>query len=161
AWFGSGRRPRLGEIARRMIGFPPFVALIVALLFGNAWLPAWLMELAHSFADMLLPLVTLAIGMSLHLRLIQDYRRPLYIGLVCKLLVLPAVALGLIVLLDARPDVARATLLEASLPSMVTAAALLSSARLAPSLASALLAWSVLLSAVTVPMWFYIGQYLL
>ncbi|HSH26483.1 MAG TPA: AEC family transporter, partial [Wenzhouxiangella sp.] len=139
----------------------PFIALIAALLFGNAWFPDWLMGLTHSFADMLLPLVTLAIGMSLHLHLIHDYRRPLLIGLVGKLLVLPAVALGFIVLLDARPDIARATLLEASMPPMITAAALLSSARLAPPLASALVAWGVLLSAVTVPLWFYIGQYLL
>ncbi|HSH26611.1 MAG TPA: AEC family transporter [Wenzhouxiangella sp.] len=161
AWFGTGQRPRLADVARQIVGFPPFIALIAALLFGNAWFPGWLMGLTHSFADMLLPLVTLAIGMSLHLHLIHDYRRPLLIGLVGKLLVLPAVALGFIVLLDARPDIARATLLEASMPPMITAAALLSSARLAPPLASALVAWGVLLSAVTVPLWFYIGQYLL
>jgi len=161
AWYSTGQRPAWRDIAGRIISFPPFIALVAAIVLGNAWFPDWLMALTHSFADMLLPLVTLAIGMSLHLRLIHDYRRPLYIGLLFKLLVLPAVALVAIMMMNARPDVARAALLEASMPSMITAAALLSSARLAPPLASAMVAWGVLLSALTVPLWYYIGQMLL
>ena len=160
AWFGSGERPTMGDMAKRIVTFPPFIALVGALVLGNAWFPDWLMNLAHNFADMLLPLVTLAIGMSLHLRLVPEYRRPLVIGLLSKLLILPAVALGLIVLLGTRDDIARVALMEASMPPMITAAALLSSARLAPPLASALVAWGVLLSALTVPLWFYVGRVL-
>jgi len=153
AWFGTGQRPSLLAMARRMIGFPPFLALIAALLLGNAWFPEWLMTLARSFADMLLPLVTLAIGMSLRLRLVPAYRRPLIIGLVSKLLLLPAVAVALLLWLDARPDIARVATLEAAMPPMITAAALLSAARLAPQLAAALVAWGIMLSALTVPLW--------
>jgi predicted permease len=158
AWFGTGERPAMRDMARRIVSFPPFIALVGALLLGNAWFPDWLRDLAENFADMLLPLVTLAIGMSLHLRLVHEYRRPLFIGLASKLLILPAVALGLIWLLDARPEIARVALLEAAMPPMITAAALLSSARLAPPLASALVAWGVLLSAVTVPFWYFVGR---
>jgi len=160
AWFGSGRRPAVAEMAKRIATFPPFIALVGALLLGNDWFPDWLMDLVNNFADMLLPLVTLAIGMSLRLRLVHEYRRPLFIGLASKLVILPAVALGVIWLLGAREDIARVALLEAAMPPMITAAALLSSARLAPPLASALVAWGVLLSAATVPMWFYVGRVL-
>ena len=80
AWFGSGKRPAIRDMAKRIVTFPPFIALVGALVLGNAWFPEWLMDLAHNFADMLLPLVTLAIGMSLHLRLVPEYRRPLVIG---------------------------------------------------------------------------------
>jgi predicted permease len=158
AWFGTGQRPAVGDMARRIVTFPPFIALVGALLLGNAWFPDWLMDLAHNFADMLLPLVTLAIGMSLHLRLVHEYRWPLFIGLASKLLILPFVALGLILVLDTRPDIARVALMEASMPPMITAAALLSSARLAPPLASALVAWGVLLSALTVPAWYFAAE---
>lgn len=161
AWFGSGQRPAVSDMVKRIATFPPFIALVGALLLGNAWFPDWLMALADNFADMLLPLVTLAIGMSLRLRLVPEYRRPLVIGLLSKLLILPAVALGIILLLDTRPDIARVALLEASMPPMITAAALLSSARLAPPLASALVAWGVLLSAATVPMWYLLAMRLL
>lgn len=161
AWFGSGQRPSVADMGKRIVTFPPFIALVGALLLGNAWFPDWLMDLAHNFADMLLPLVTLAIGMSLRLRLIHEYRRPLFIGLASKLVILPAVALGLILLLDTRPDIARVALLEAAMPPMITAAALLSAARLAPPLASALVAWGVLISAVTVPLWHFASAALL
>jgi len=161
AWFGTGQRPAPADMIKRIATFPPFIALIGALVLGNAWFPDWLMDLAESFANMLLPLVTLAIGMSLRLHLVPEYRRPLLIGLLAKLLLLPAVALGLLLLLDTRTDIARVAMLEAAMPPMITAAALLSSARLAPPLASALVAWGVLLSAFTVPLWYLLSASLL
>lgn len=143
-----------------MITFPPFLALILALVLGNAWFPDWLMQLTERFADMLLPLVTLAIGMSLKLRLVPEYRVGLLIGLIAKLLVLPALALGMMWLFDAELEVARVAILESAMPPMITAAALLAAARLAPALGSALVAWGVLISAATVPLWFWVGQVL-
>ena len=159
-WYGEGENPSVKTMAKRIASFPPFIALIVALAIGNAWLPAWGETLVHRFADMLLPLVTLAIGMSLKLRLVPDYRLGLLIGLVGKLLVLPALAMLLAVLLGARADVATVAVLESAMPPMITAAALLASARLAPALGSAMVAWGVLISAATVPAWFWLSQWL-
>ena len=85
-WYGEGENPAIGSMLRRIVTFPPFVALIAALALGNAWFPDWLMVLTERFADMLLPLVTLAIGLSLRLRLVPDYRLGLAIGLIGKLL---------------------------------------------------------------------------
>jgi len=87
AWYGEGPAPTARSIARRIATFPPFAALVLALLLGNAWFPEWLMALAQGFADMLLPLVTLAVGLQLRLRLVPEYRWPLVFGLAGKLLV--------------------------------------------------------------------------
>jgi malate permease and related proteins len=133
------------------------MALILALALGNAWFPDWLMALTERFADMLLPLVTLAVGMSLRLRLVPDYRLGLVIGLLGKLLVLPALALGLAWLFGAQPDIAVVAVLESAMPPMITAAALLAGARLAPALGSAMVAWGVLISALTVPAWYWLA----
>lgn len=157
AWYGDGCTPTLGSMARRIAGFPPFIALVGALALGNEWFPGWLDDLVDTFADMLLPLVTLAIGMSLRLRLVPEDRWPLVMGLTGKLLVLPAAAIGLAIVLGAESGVARVAVLEAAMPPMITAAALLSGARLAPPLASALVAWGVVCSAATVPLWFWLG----
>jgi len=43
--------------------------------------------------------------------------------------------------------------LESAMAPMITAAALASAARLAAPLASAMVAWGVLFSAATVPLW--------
>lgn len=157
-WYGEGENPALKSIGQRIITFPPFIALIAALILGNAWFPEWLMILTERFADMLLPLVTLAIGLSLRLRLVPDYRLGLVIGLIGKLLALPGLAMLIAWLMGAAPEIAAVAVLESAMPPMITAAALLAGARLAPALGSALVAWGVLFSAATVPFWFWLSQ---
>ena len=156
AWYGDGPVPTVGLIARRIATFPPFVALVGALLLGNDWFADWLMALAEAFADMLLPLVTLAVGLQLKLKLVPEYRWPLAFGLAGKLLILPAVALLFGRVLDIPSPVFEVAVLESAMPPMITAAALASSARLAPALASAMVAWGVLFSAATVPLWHWL-----
>jgi hypothetical protein len=156
AWFGDGPAPTPGVIARRIATFPPFVALVGALVLGNAWFPPWLMDLARVLADMLLPLVTLAVGLQLRLRLVPEYRLPLALGLVGKMLVLPAAGLLLGRWMGATAPILDVIVLESAMPPMITAAALLSGARLAPPLASAMVAWGVVISAATVPAWHWL-----
>ncbi|MEN1729004.1 MAG: AEC family transporter [Pseudomonadota bacterium] len=159
-WYGEGENPNWRSMGQKIITFPPFFALVFALLFGKAWMPEPLMLLTHRFADMLLPMVTIAIGLSLQLRLVPDYRRGLWIGLIGKLLVLPALALAMAWAFGAQGDIAVVTVLESAMPPMITAAALLASARLAPALGSALVAWGVVISALTVPFWFWLSMLL-
>ena len=156
-WYGEGANPGLKSMARRIVTFPPFIALLFALVLGNHWFPDWLMQITVRFADMLLPLVTLAIGMSLQLRLVRRDRLPLVLGLVGKLLVLPGLALLMALALGAERDIALVAVLESAMPPMITAAALLTSAGLAVRLAPAMVAWGVLLSAVSVPFWFWLA----
>jgi len=52
-WYGEGANPDWRSMGRRIISFPPFMALIVALAFGHDWFPDWLMQIAQRFADML------------------------------------------------------------------------------------------------------------
>ncbi len=157
-WYSDEANPDWRSMGRRIVSFPPFLALVFALLLGNAWFPNWLIDIAQRFADMLLPLVTLAVGMSLRLRLVRQDRWPLVIGLAGKLLVLPGLALGMAWLFNAEPDVAVVAVLESGMPPMITAAALLTSAGLAVRLAPALVAWGVLCSALTVPFWVWLAE---
>lgn len=159
AWYGDGPNPTAAAIARRIASFPPFLALIGALLLGNAWFPGWLAELVHTLAAMLLPLVTLAVGLQLKLKLVPEYRGPLLFGLAGKLLLLPALAwlLGRAFSVDGR--IFDVLVLESAMAPMITAAALVSQARLAAPLASAMVAWGVMFSALTVPVWHALLQW--
>lgn len=156
-WYGEGANPDFRSMGRRIGTFPPFLALLFALVLGNHWFPDWLMQIVERFADMLLPLVTLAIGMSLRLRLVRRDRWPLVIGLLGKLVVLPGLAMVMALVFGAHPDVAMVAVLESAMPPMITAAALLTSAGLALRLAPALVAWGVLFSALTVPFWLWLA----
>lgn len=155
SWYQSAEVPSWRAVARRVSTFPPFIALLVAVTLGNDGFPAWLMELIERLSLMLLPLVTIAIGAGLQLKLVPDYRWPLVFGVAAKLVVLPALVWGVLWWLMVRGPVAQVSLLEAAMPPMITAAALLSQARLAPALANGMVAWGVLASALTVPLWFW------
>lgn len=157
AWFGSGARPTPWGILARMIKFPPFVALCVALVLGHEWLSGVWWSVAEGLAYLLLPIVTLAIGLSLKWTLDRPMVSPLCFGVAAKLVGLPAIIfLSLWWLgqwLAWEPLVVQVALLEASMPSMITAAALLSQAKIRPDLANAMVAWTVMLSILTVPLW--------
>ena len=155
SWYQSAETPSWRVVGRRIVSFPPFIALLVAMVVGNEGFPGWLMELIERLALMLLPMVTIAIGASLQLKLVPDYRWPLAFGVTAKLILLPALVWLVLWALAVRGPVAQVSLLEASMPPMITAAALLSQARLAPALANGMVAWGVLASALTVPLWFW------
>src|SRR5690606_23633895 len=147
ARYGGDAEPTWRDIARRIATFPPFLALVFGLTLMPAEPPAWIAGGLQRLADALLPLVVLAIGLGLKLKLPRDELKPLAAGLALKLAVMPAVALAIVWLLPLGLDpVARDTVvLESAMPPMITAAALAISHRLAPGLASAMVGYGILL----------------
>ena len=110
----------------------------------------------ENLAGALLPLVMLAVGLSIQLRMPRDEIRPLAAGLVLKLLVMPAIALPLSLLFGMSGTMLQANVLESAMPSMITAAALAIAQGLAPRLAAALVGYGILLSLVTLPAWAWV-----
>lgn len=162
ARYGGDADPTAREIGRRIITFPPFLAMVFGLTLMPAEPPAWIAGGLQRLADALLPLVVLAIGLGLKLKLPRDELKPLAAGLALKLGVMPAVALALVWLLPLGLEpVARGTVvLESAMPPMITAAALAISHRLAPGLASAMVGYGILLSLATLPAWAWLLKHL-
>lgn len=160
ARYGGERKPTARDIALRMLRFPPFLALLFALTLMPVDPPAFIANGLARLADALLPLVMLAIGISIQLRLPAAIRAPLAAGLVLKLVLIPAIALALIPLLGLHGLMAQATLLEAAMPPMITAAALAISHRLAPALAAAMVAYGIVSSLLSLPLWAWLAQHI-
>jgi malate permease and related proteins len=153
ARYGGDAPPTAATVARRVLRFPPFLALVVALLLMPAAPPAWIDAILQRLADALLPVVALAVGLTLRLRLPRDELAPLGAGLALKLVLLPAAVLGAVALLPLPPLMADTAVLETAMPPMITAGALAISHRLAPSLAAALVGYGTVLALVTLPLW--------
>lgn len=149
----GGERPTPAAIARRILGFPPFIALLLALTLMPERYPAAVERPLQLLADSLLPLVALASGMQLRLRLPRRYLVPFAYGLGSKLVLMPALALLLSGPLGLEGDLRAVALYETAMPPMITAAALLSLAGLAPELAAALVGFGIVLSMATLPAW--------
>jgi predicted permease len=153
ARYGGDAKPTPGSMARRIASFPPFLALVFGLTLMPERPPGWIAAGLQHLADALLPLVVLAIGLSLKLRLPRNELKPLAMGLALKLAVMPLLALAVAPLLGLEGIARDAVVLESAMPPMVTAAALAISHRLAPALAAALVGYGILLSLVTLPLW--------
>jgi len=161
ARYGGDAKPTVGLIARRVISFPPFLALVVGLTVMPAEPPDWIAGGLQRLADALLPLVVLAIGLTLKLALPRDELKPLAAGLTLKLLVMPLIALGLAAMLGMTGKLHDTVVLESAMPPMITAAALAISHRLAPGLAAAMVGYGILLSLLTLPAWTWLLQNIL
>ena len=156
ARYGGDRPPTLREVVRRIVLFPPLWALLFALTLMPERPPHWIAGGLQQLSDAMLPLVMLAVGLSIQLRLPREDVGALATGLVLKLAVMPALALLLSLALSMRGEMLEANVLESAMPTMITAAALAISHRLAPRLAAALVGYGILLSLATLPAWMWL-----
>jgi hypothetical protein len=146
-------RPGPKEMLLRVMKFPPLWALVIGFTVMPAQPPTWIEGGLQRLSDALLPLAMLTIGLSVRLTLPREELKPLAAGLVLKLALMPALAMGLAPLLGLHGDIARTSVLEAAMPPMITAGALAIAHDLAPRLAAAMVGYGVLLSLLTLPLW--------
>lgn len=151
----GGARPSPQTIVRRIVAFPPFVALVLGLTVVPEQLPRSFANPLELLSGALLPIVALAVGMQLRLRVPRKDAAPLAFAVVAKLVLVPALALGLATLFGLRGEMRAAAVLQSAMPTMMTAGALLSAAGLAPDLAAAIVGYSTMLSVATLPAWQY------
>lgn len=156
ARYGGDAPPTAQQILLRIFKFPPIWALLLGLTLMPAQPPQWIASALQRLADALLPLVMLAVGLSIQLRLPRDEVKPLATGLLLKLLVMPALALPLALLFGLHPEMLKTSVLESAMPTMITAAALAIAHNLAPRLAAALVGYGILLSLLTLPAWMWL-----
>lgn len=160
ASYGGNSRPGPRQMLARMVRFPPVWALLFALLLMPAQPPHWIAAALQTLADAMLPLVMLAVGLTIELKLPREELPALGYGLLLKLLVLPALALPLGLAFGLDGAALQVNVLESAMPSMITAAALAMMQGLAPRLAAALVAYGIVLSLATLPAWVWLLSHL-
>jgi predicted permease len=156
ARYSGDTPPTTGQILLRILKFPPLWALLFALTLMPATPPTWIASALKNLADAMLPLVMLAVGLTIQLRLTRAELAPLSVGLLLKLVVLPAAAIPLSLAFGLQGEMLRVNVLETAMPTMITAAALAISHRLAPRLAAAMVGYGIVLSLVTLPAWVWV-----
>lgn len=152
ALYGSGSKPTAASVLIRVVNFPPFIALILALACRSLTFPAPLLALLNALAATLVPVVMVAVGFQLSLRLSPEVLRPLGAGLMIKLAVAPLIALLFCRLLGLDSLAAQVAVFEAGMPPMVSAGALAIMAGLSPRLTAALIGLGIVVSFLTLPL---------
>jgi len=154
AKFSAGASPKPSELARRVLFFPPFFALLIALAIALIPLrvPAVLEPVLAAAAAPLVPLAMFAVGLKLRFTPPRPVR-VFALGLGLKLLAFPCVGWLLARALGAQGLVLKVAVLETAMPTMITAGALMMAYGVASELAAAFVSWGLILSLITVPAW--------
>jgi predicted permease len=155
----SAGRPTMGEMTKRIFLFPPFIALVIALLLIQTEYPEWFSVVLKRMSDTLAPLALLSVGFQLRLGHIAGNGRNLAIGLVFKLVLAPlALFLLYVPLLGAHGQAIQVTLFEMAMPPMITAAILATEHDLDPPLATLMVTVGIVFSFATLSGWWWLMQ---
>ncbi|RAJ99174.1 AEC family transporter [Aliidiomarina maris] len=154
----ASRLSQGAAIAKKVVTFPPFVALIIALivLATGVQYPGPLQTGLSWLGMTLVPAVMVAVGLQLHFKIPRNDVSPFVASLTLKLIALPAIAVLVALALGLHGLALRVSLLEAAMPPMITAGAIAMAAGLKPRLVSAIIGYGVVLSALTIPAWYWV-----
>jgi len=161
ALYGRDSALNLSAMARKMLLFPPTIALMLGLVARSWPYPEKLAQALQNIATTLVPVVMTAIGLQLRLRVTPKVVAPLGFGLAVKLLAAPLLALLVCRLSGLGGMVVHVSILEAAMPPMVTAGALAVIAGLDADLAVALIGIGIVLSFGTLPAIFWLVKMVL
>jgi predicted permease len=149
----AGQTPQPAQMARRILTFPAFVALLVGVAVGRlgGW-PAMLHDVLASIGMTLTPLALFSVGLQFTLRAGHRQWSALGLGLGWKLLAAPLLCWGLGLAAGVGGLVLTVGVLQAAMAPMISAAILADEYALEPSLANTVLGVGIVLSLVSVPL---------
>lgn len=149
----TGGKPRVGDIAKKIVRFPPFCAFMVGIIAGQlgGW-PAVIDDIFVRIGATLVPLALFSVGLQLRLRLAPGQMKVAAIGLAWKMGI-AAVIVGISgALLRIDTSVHTIAVLQTAMAPMISAGILAEQNDLDPPLANAVLSIGILLSFLTVPL---------
>jgi len=148
-YYSSAEDVNVKAIAVKIITFPPFISLLVALfLIGTTFHPV-VTSVLSSLASTIVPLALVAVGLQLKFKLPREDLKPFFSALGVKLILSPILAIGISMIFSWDNKAAAVSIMEAGMGPMITAGVVASMAGLAPRLSSAIVGYGVLLSFFT------------
>lgn len=157
----SGHQVTTTSILQRVLTFPPFITLIVCIPLSQSSIieNSLFQSTTQTLANTLVPLALFAVGhqCKIHWHIIQRRAQPLIIGLSLRLLIIPLILVFLFKLIlpfDAPlPLAMEVSLLEAAMATQITSAVVANEFQLDGELANLMVAISIPISLVSVPLW--------
>jgi predicted permease len=130
----------------KVLTFPPFISLIVALLLIGTPFPDVISKVLSTLANTIVPIALVAVGLQLQLKLPGHEIQPFGIALFIKLIMAPAIAIAIVNIAGWTNLAANVSVMEAGMAPMITAGAMASLSGLAPRLSSAIVGYGILIS---------------
>ncbi len=153
----AGAALTLRAVAIKVISFPPFLAMLLALALVPVTFPEPLDLALARIGSTLAPLALLSVGLQLRLGALRDRAAALSVGLGYKLVACPALTVAALWAMGAGPDMAsRVTVIEAAMPPMIGAGIVALQAKLDSELVALMIGLGIPLAFATVPAWHWV-----
>ncbi|OCL82009.1 Membrane transport protein [Arcobacter porcinus] len=133
-------------ITVKVITFPPFLCLVIALFFVGVEFHPTITKVLEAFAITTVPVALVAAGLQMQLKLPKDDIKPFSVALIIKLIFAPIIALIVCKIFGWEGLASDVSILEASMAPMITAGAIAAMAGLAPRLSYAIIGYGILIS---------------
>ena len=154
AIFSDQGKADFSSILKKIVTFPPLIALVIAFLSFVFPIPAQLNTMLEALAATLIPLVIIAVGLKMEFRMEKAHLSPMLTGLGIKLILAPLIALGIIYSLNLKGEAAFVAIFEAGMPPQISAWALAMTAGLSPKLGAMMVGFGIIISLLTLPLLF-------
>jgi predicted permease len=146
-------------IAKKILKFPPFQAVVLALALKPVAYPAGLEIVLGKLGATLAPLALVSVGYQLRLAELRGRLAPLFAGLAFKLVMGPALIMSLFAgALGAGGTTIQVTIFEAAMAPMIGGSIVAMEYRLDPPLVTLMIGIGIPLSFLTLPVWWYVLQ---
>jgi len=152
----SGSISPLG-LAKKVLTFPPFQAVVLGLLFRFMPLPDWSIGAMKGLGATITPLAMVSVGYQLKFVMSDNIISKLITGLLFKLIAVPALIYFIyIILLKTSGNEISVTIFEAAMGPMITAGIIAIQYKLDSKLATMMMGVGIPLSFITLPVWYFI-----
>lgn len=162
ASFYSGDKIGIIQIIKKIIKFPPFIAFVIAVILNiiNVTIPIAIDEVFSILGATTVPLALVSVGSQLRWQKLDHDSKPLFWGLLFKLILFPACIFILyFLILKQRGEMIEIAFLESAMGPMVTAAIIASAHRLEPKFCNLILGVGIPLSFLTLTLWYLVMKY--
>lgn len=147
-------------ILKRLFTFPPFLGCISALILSQFFNLDFAEPLFDKLAATVAPLALFSVGLQLKFNGWRKLIPQISTSMLYKLILAPLCVLVLALVFDIREDIAKISIFEAAMPTVITSSIIAEQFRLNTKLINLIIGISILVGFVTTGIWFEIIEFL-
>ena len=147
-------------ILKRLFTFPPFVGCISALILSQFFNLDFAEPLFDKLAATVAPLALFSVGLQLKFNGWRKLIPQISTSMLYKLILAPLCVLVLALVFDIKEDIAKISIFEAAMPTVITSSIIAEQFRLNTKLINLIIGISILVGFVTTGIWFEIIEFL-
>lgn len=155
--YGSGKKANID--IKKVITFPPFIALIFGFLVAQFPVPKFILNSLKDIGDTVIPLAIFSVGMNLKLSFALFEKRNVFFILLIKMIFVPLLVLTVLKISGINLSIQLKTfMLEISMPPMVLASILVINEKLNKDMAVSAVGIGIIISFITLPFIYYLME---